>query len=131
MHDAKKLADYIAKNLPSSAPLPRVILRDLSLRMAPLDVYEPWLTVANDLAPILDCAVLTVAHTREQPDVKTLPADHVWHVATYHDKVRQSDLNIRLTCQRPAVDLALLLQGTEHGRTIIFDAAEAPNVAAQ
>ena len=124
LHDPKKLAERIA----ATVKQPRLLVRDLSLRMAPLDPADPWLPIAGNLAQSFDCPVLTVAHVGAlgQFDLRGIGDVEVWHCATFHDKARQSALNVRLQRQKPLSADVIDLHGQEHGRIVIFDRADEP-----
>jgi hypothetical protein len=119
--DVKALAARIQKTMGGS---PKLILRDLSLNMVPLDASDPWLRDAETLARTFDCAVLTVGHIGVQPlaDATVFAADEIWSCSTFHDKVRESDVNVRLQRLKPASSDTIELHGSE-GRAITFDRA--------
>jgi hypothetical protein len=107
---------------------PRLVIRDLSMRLQGFDGGDPWLADATALAAALRCAVLTVAHAGPLGalDMHSIAADEVWHCATFHHKERQSNTNIRLTRERPlTADKPTELHGSDHRAMIVFDPADA------
>jgi hypothetical protein len=107
---------------------PRLVIRDLSLRLQGFDGADPWLADATALAAALRCAVLTVAHAGPLGalDMHSIAADEVWHCATFHHKERQSNTNIRLTRERPlTADKPIELHGSDHRAIVVFDPADA------
>jgi hypothetical protein len=112
---AKRLSQYLTNNRAHGAARPLLVVRDLSLRLAPISGDDnQWRRVASDLAGVLSAAVVTVAHGTPSP----LLGEDVWSVENIHDKVRQSNLNARLTAADGRV---VSFAGSQFGRTLIWD----------
>jgi hypothetical protein len=116
------LAAVLKSLVANTRERPSLIVRDLSTRMMPLLPGDPWFTDARGWSDTFNTSVLTVGHCGPMPMGNPLEygVDAVFLVEQFHDKERQSSLNVKIRRVLPVNGPTLELAGHAVPSGVVF-----------